>query len=79
MVGLKWIYKTKYHSNGSVRRRKVRLVAKGYSQKLRVGFEDTFSPVARMETMRTFLALAAQLEWPIFHLDIESAFLNGDL
>lgn len=55
--------------------KKARLVAKGYSQQEGIDFEETFSPVARFETVR--LSLAAQLQYPVF--DVKSAFLNGDL
>ena len=44
-----------------------------------MNFDETFSPVARFETVRTLLALAAQLSWPVYQFDIKSAFLNGDL
>jgi hypothetical protein len=58
---------------------KARLVAKGYVQRQGVDYEDVFAPVARLETMRLLLALAAQEEWKVHHVDVKSAFLNGDL
>ena len=79
VIGLKWVYKTKYKEDGSIQKHKARLVAKGYSQQPGVDFNETFAPVARMETIRTFLALAAQHELPIYQLDVKSAFLNGKL
>ena len=79
VIGLKWIYKTKYNEDGSIHKHKARLVAKGYLQQPGVDFHETFAPVVRMETIRTFLALAAQMELEVFQLDVKSAFLNGDL
>ena len=79
VIGLKWVYKTKYKEDGSIQKHKARLVAKGYSQQPRIDFNETFAPVARMETIRIVLALAAQMELPIYQLDVKSAFLNGEL
>lgn len=78
-IGLKWVFKTKYHADGTIQKHKARLVAKGYSQQHGIDFEETFSPVARFETVRIVLALAAQLHWPVYQFDVKSAFLNGDL
>ena len=76
---LKWIFKTKYNADGSIHKRKARIVAKGYSQKEGIEFTEVFSLVARMETIRIFIAIAAQQKWPIYQLDVKSAFLNGEL
>ncbi|GLU00818.1 hypothetical protein SLE2022_181580 [Rubroshorea leprosula] len=79
VVSLKWVYKTKYNSNGSVHKHKARLVAKGYMQQEGVDFDETFALVARFDTIRTVLALAAQHKWSVFQFDVKSAFLNGFL
>jgi len=79
VIGLKWIFKTKYNADGSVKRHKARLVAKGYSQQQGIDFDETFSPIARFEMVRTTLALDAQLGWHVYQFDVKSAFLNGDL
>lgn len=79
VVGLKWVFRTKYNADGSIQKHKARLVAKGYSQQQGIDFEETFSPVARFETVRIILALAAQFQLPVFQFDVKSAFLNGDL
>jgi len=79
IIDVKGIYKVKYNVDGSVQRNKVRLVAKGYSQQLRVDFHETFAPVARLDTVRALISLAAQKGWLLYQLDVKSAFLNGEL
>ena len=65
--------------DGNIVKYKARLVAKGYAQRFGVDFEEVFAPVARIETVRVLLALAAQGGWEVHHMDVKSAFLNGDL
>lgn len=78
-IGLKWVYRVKRDPAGNVVKHKARLVAKGYVQRQGVDFEEVFAPVARMETVRLLLALAAHSGWEVHHMDVKSAFLNGDL
>ena len=78
-IGLKWVYKIKRNSHGDIVRYKARLVAKGYVQNFGIDYEEVFAPVARIETIRVLLALAAQEGWQVHHMDVKSAFLNGEL
>ena len=78
-IGLKWVFKVKKDSNGAVLKHKARLVAKGYVQQQGIDFEEVFAPVARMESVRLLIALAAYEGWQLHHMDVKSAFLNGDL
>jgi hypothetical protein len=55
------------------------LVSKGYAQREGVDFDEIYAPVARIETVRLLIALAAQNGWKVHHMDVKSAFLNGDL
>ncbi|GJV21596.1 zinc finger, CCHC-type containing protein [Tanacetum coccineum] len=78
-IGLKWVFKTKKDADGKIIKHKARLVAKGYIQEHGIDFEEVFAPVARMETIRLLLAIAANNKWQVHHLDVKSAFLHGDL
>ncbi|KAI5332051.1 hypothetical protein L3X38_022179 [Prunus dulcis] len=79
IIGVKWVFKTKLNLGGSVQKNKAQLVAKGYAQKPGVDYNETFVPVARLDTIRTLVALAAQKNWKLYQLDVKSAFLNGVL
>ena len=78
-IGLKWVYKVKQNERGAIVKYKARLVARGFVQREGVDFEEVFAPVARMESVRLLLAMAAAKDWRVHHLDIKSAFLNGEL
>lgn len=78
-IGLKWVFKVKKDPDGCVTKHKARLVAKGYAQHEGVDFDEVFAPVARIETVRILLALATLKGWQVHHMDVKSAFLNGDL
>jgi hypothetical protein len=78
-IDVKWLYKTKYNEKGKIEKFKARLVAKGYSQKYGVDFSEVYAPVARWDTIRTILSLAAHEKWSVFQLDVKSAFLHGEL
>ena len=78
-IGLKWVFKVKKDPEGNIVKHKARLVAKAYAQRQGADFDEVFAPVARIETVRVLLALAAQGGWEVHHMDVKSAFLNGDL
>ena len=77
-IGLKWVYKVKRDERGAIVKYKARLVACGFVQREGIDFEEVFAPVARMESVR-LLAMAATKDWRVHHLDVKSAFLNGEL
>ena len=77
VVGTKWIYKNKLDENGTIVRNKAQLVAQGYSQIEGIDFEETFAPVARLESIGILLAIACSLKFKLYQMDVKSAFLNG--
>ena len=79
VIGTKWIYKNKSDKNGTVTRNKARLFAQGYTQVENLDFDETFAPVARLESTRLLLGVACILKFKLFQLDVKSAFLNGYL
>ena len=79
VLGNQWVYRTKYLSDGSVERLKSRLVVLGNHQEAGVDYDETFAPVAKMTTVRTFLAIVASKNWELHQMDVHYAFLHGDL
>nr|GEZ27845.1 ribonuclease H-like domain-containing protein [Tanacetum cinerariifolium] len=79
MIRSMWLFKHKFHADGTLSRYKARLVANGSSQQLGVDFDETFSPVVKPSTIHMVFSLAMSCKWPIRQLDVKNAFLNGDL
>jgi hypothetical protein len=78
-ITLKWVYKLKRNEAGEIIKHKVRLVARGFVQQEGIDFNEVFALVARMESVHLLLTLVAQEGWQVHHIDVKSAFLNGDL
>ncbi|WVZ06476.1 hypothetical protein V8G54_019822 [Vigna mungo] len=76
VISVKWIFRTKLNPDGSINKHKAKLVVKAYPQIFGVDFSNTFAPVARLDTIRLMLAIAAQKGWKVYQLDVRSAFLN---
>ncbi|KAK1626379.1 hypothetical protein QYE76_000694 [Lolium multiflorum] len=78
-ITCKWVYKIKTRSDGSLERYKTRLVARGFQQEHNRDYDETFTPVAHMTTVRTVLVIASVRHWSVSQLDVQNAFLNGEL
>jgi hypothetical protein len=79
VVGTKWVFHNKQDEHGVVTRNKARLVAKGYSQVEGLDFDETYGPVARLESIRILLAYATYHGFKLYQMDVKSAFLNGPI
>ena len=75
----KWVFKINFSSDGSNLKFKEKLVAKGYSQLHGIYYNETFSPVEKVDSIRLALAIAASKQWEVHHMDVKCALLNGDL
>ena len=79
LVQCKWVFKTKFAADGSPSKHKARLVSKGYWQVHGIDYNETFAPMAKMDSIRIALAIADLKQWEVHHMDVKCAFLNGDL
>ena len=78
-IGCKWVYKKKIGVDGQVETYKARLVAKGFRQKQSIDYDETFSPVSMLKSIRIMLAIAGYHDYEIWQMDVKTAFLNGYL
>jgi hypothetical protein len=78
-IGCKWVFKKRLRPDGTIEKYKVRLIAKGYSQKEGEDFFDTYSPVARLTTIRVLLSLTTSYGLLVHQMDVKTTFLNGEL
>jgi hypothetical protein len=79
MVTSKWIYKIKNTTNGNVEKFKARFVARGFSQKEGIDYDEIFSPVAKYTSIRIIISLAAVFGWKLHQMDVKTVFLNGEV
>ena len=77
VIGTKWVFRNKLDEHGIIIRNKARLVAKGYNQEEGIDYEETYAPVARLESIRMLLAHASIMDFKLYQMDVKSAFLNG--
>ena len=69
-MGCKWIFSAKQKADGGIDRYKARLIARGFTQSYGTDYQETFAPMAKLNTIRVLLSIAANLDWPLFQLDV---------
>jgi len=79
LIGSKWVFKKKYVTHTNTHKYKARLCAKGFTQKHGIDYQKVFAPVARYDSIRTMLTIAAQKNMEIGQFVVKTSFLNGDL
>ncbi|XP_020684799.1 uncharacterized protein LOC110101292 [Dendrobium catenatum] len=79
VLGCKWLFKVKLPSTGQAPTYKARLVAQGFAQEYGINYKETFSPVAKMATVRILITIVVTRGWSVLQFDISNAFLHGDL
>ena len=79
VIGNRWIFRIKRNPDGTISRYKAQLIAKGYHQRLGINFSSTFSPVIKPQTIKVVLTIALSLGWALRQMDINKAFLHGNL
>ncbi|GKC40167.1 retrovirus-related pol polyprotein from transposon TNT 1-94 [Tanacetum coccineum] len=77
IIGTKWVFKNKLDEHSVMSRNEARLVAQEYNQQEGIDFDETYAPIARLESVRTLLAYACAHDFKLFQMDVKSAFLNG--
>ena len=78
-ITTKWLFKIKRHSNGLINKLKAQIVARGFKQKEGTDYNEVFAPVIKWSTILIVLALAAKQNWPLWQMDVITAFLNGTI
>ena len=79
LVRCRWVYRTKKAADGQINKYKARLVAKGFQQVHGLDYDETFAPIAKMDSIRLALSIAASGRWEVHQMDMKNAFLHGDL
>jgi len=79
IIGTKWVFRNKLDEQGTVIRNKARLVVQGYNQEEDIDYEETFTPVARVEAIRILITFAAYMEFKLYQMEVKITFLNGYL
>lgn len=79
IVSSKWIFKLKHVVDGSIEKYKAKFVARGFSQKEGIDYDETFAPMARYTSIRTIISLVSIFGWNMYQMDVKTAFLNGNI